>query len=275
MAHMYTQEQVAFLEENIRGRFIKDLTRLFNARFGLKCSYVQIKVACSYRGLVCGMDARFPPGHVPANKGKKGWCYGGKATQFKKGNRPPNYLPVGAEVPDPDDYIKVKIAEPNKWRHKHLLVWEAANGPLPPGHAVIFADRDNRNFSLDNLVKVTRAELLYLNRHGLIHENAELTKTAVNVASLATAAFGKLRSSRPVKEKPRKPARQNQPAPQKETPPAWRDIPGFPGYQFNRRGKVRTSSGYELSPQGRGYILSQAGQRIKVLFDELKALIPE
>lgn len=274
MAHFYTQEQVAFLKENIHGRFIRDLTRLFNARFQLKCSYEQIKAACANRGLVNGMDGRFPPGHIPANKGLKG-VGGWKPTQFKKGHRPANYLPVGAEVPDPDDYIKVKIGEPDKWRHKHLLIWEAANGPLPPGHAVIFADRDNRNFSLDNLVKVTRAELLYLNRHGLILEDAELTKTAVNVASLATAVFDKLRPARPPKEKARKTARQAQtePATKAERPPAWRDLPGFPGYQVNRRGKVRTTTGHELSPQGRGYILSRAGLRIKVLFAELEALV--
>ena len=36
---------------------------------------------------------------------------------------------------------------------------------------------------------------------------------------------------------------------------SWRDIPGFPGYQINRRGMVRKNTGYVLSRNGTGYNL--------------------
>ena len=42
---------------------------------------------------------------------------------------------------------------------------------------------------------------------------------------------------------------------------SWRDIPGFPGYQINRRGMVRKNTGYVLSRNGTGYNLWLDGRR--------------
>jgi hypothetical protein len=52
----------------------------------------------------------------------------------------------------------------------------------------------------------------------------------------------------------------------------WRDIPGWPGYQINRLGKVRTSGGYELHQHGMGYRLYRDGRRRTVLTYYLLAL---
>lgn len=81
-----------------------------------------------------------------------------------------------------DGYPAVKIAEPNVWKLKHVLVWEAANGPVPEGHAIIFLDQDHTNTNLENLALVSRAELLELNRRELITSNAELTTTGILIA---------------------------------------------------------------------------------------------
>lgn len=81
-----------------------------------------------------------------------------------------------------DGYPAVKIAEPNVWKLKHILVWEEANGPVPEGYAVIFLDRDHTNTKLENLALVTRAELLELNRRELIKTDAELSETGVLIA---------------------------------------------------------------------------------------------
>ena len=40
------------------------------------------------------------------------------------------------------------------------------------------------NFNLDNLILVSRAELLVMNRKGLFSEEPEITKTGANVAKL-------------------------------------------------------------------------------------------
>ncbi|MEN6487843.1 MAG: HNH endonuclease [Smithella sp.] len=65
------------------------------------------------------------------------------ATQFKKGNKPANWVPIGTERTNRDGYVEVKIADGrlNKnWKAKHIFIWETANGPVPKGHVVIFGD---------------------------------------------------------------------------------------------------------------------------------------
>jgi hypothetical protein len=74
-----------------------------------------------------------------------------KGRPFVKGQRPKHWRPVGSERKT-DRGIEVKINEPDKWRLKHLAVWEAANGPLPKGFRLAFRDGDRCNCSLDNLV---------------------------------------------------------------------------------------------------------------------------
>lgn len=110
---------------------------------------------------------------------------GGEGTQFKKGNKPHNYVPVGSERVNADGYVDIKIAEPNRWRGKHLIVWEQHNGrPVPKGHAVIFGDRNRRNFDPDNLVLVSRSQLATMNKMNLIRDDADLTRTGVILADI-------------------------------------------------------------------------------------------
>ena len=83
--------------------------------------------------------------------------------------------PVGSERLGKDGYLMVKVKEwPDKpctkdnWRFKHHIVWEQANGrPVPEGWAVLFADRDKRNFDPDNLVALPRKYIAQLNNDNL------------------------------------------------------------------------------------------------------------
>ena len=43
-------------------------------------------------------------------------------------------------------------------RRKHHLIWEKAYGPIPKGHLVIFADGNRDNFSLENLILISRSK---------------------------------------------------------------------------------------------------------------------
>lgn len=52
------------------------------------------------------------------------------------------------------------------------------------GYKVIFADRNKRNFDLDNLILVTDSEALIMNTNKLIYEDAELTKTGSLIAKV-------------------------------------------------------------------------------------------
>lgn len=113
-------------------------------------------------------------------KGIGGW----EPTQFKKGNRPANYMPVGSERINGDDYVDIKVADPNKWTGKHILIWEEHNGLVPEGHAILFGDGNRRNFDLDNLILVSRQQLAVLNKNRMIQNDADLTRTAILVVDV-------------------------------------------------------------------------------------------
>ena len=122
-------------------------------------------------GSVVGASNRFLPGHTPWNKGMKGLDFGGKETRFKPGCRvgraAENYKPIGYERTSRDGYLERKIHDglplQSRWRYVHLLVWEAARGPAPAGHVIVFKDGDKRHIALDNLECVSRQELLRRN----------------------------------------------------------------------------------------------------------------
>ena len=80
--------------------------------------------------------------------------------------------------------MEIKIADPRTWKGKHKIIWEAANGPVPPGHVLIFADGNKLNVTLENLLLITRRELAVMNKKGLIANKAELTKAGVTVAGI-------------------------------------------------------------------------------------------
>jgi hypothetical protein len=179
----YTPEEKQFIKRNTTGRSYAEVTELFNRRFGLSVTVGKIKGTIKRLGLCNGRDTRFRPGHIPANKCVKGE-HRSVATEFKKGNRPWNWRPVGTERANSDGYAEVKIAEPRTWRGKHLLIWEKANGPVPKGHAVIFADGDKTNLKIKNLLLVSRKELAVMNHLGLIQAFADGTKAGKIIADI-------------------------------------------------------------------------------------------
>jgi HNH endonuclease len=113
---------------------------------------------------------QFPKGHVPANKGVKGISYPGmEATQFKKGQMPYTWQPIGTLRINADGYLDRKVSDTRArgfsrrdWVPVHRLVWIEANGPVPEGHIVRFKDgmrtTDVEKITPDILECITRAE---------------------------------------------------------------------------------------------------------------------
>lgn len=121
-------------------------------------------------------SAQFKPGVPSWSKGTKrrvGVQEGCKATQFKKGclsgTAAANIQPIGAERISKDGYLERKIHDglpmQSRWRGVHLVEWEAVNGPLPKGHALVFRNGDKADIRLDNLELITRAELMARNTY--------------------------------------------------------------------------------------------------------------
>lgn len=182
--HKYTTKEIEYLRKISPGRSNKEITEKFNERFNLNINSKAIASTRKRYNIKSGLDGRFKKGSDPWNKGMKGLQIGGVETQFKKGQKPINYKPIGSERITKDGYVEIKIKDPNKWRTKHSIIWEKHNGKVPKGHVVIFGDGNPRNFDLDNLILVDRHQLLLLNQHKLIKDNTELTKTGVQIANV-------------------------------------------------------------------------------------------
>lgn len=181
--HKYSTEQKDFLRDHVSGRSYAELTELFNQEFGLGLNVGRISSAIKRYGLKNNRDGRFQKGNSAWNKGKKG-MHLNPSTEFKKGGVPANHRPVGSERINADGYIEVKIAEPKTWDLKQRIVWKQEHGSIPEGNVVIFADGNPLNCNLNNLLSVSRAELLILNRQGLIKQDPDVTRAGVQVAKL-------------------------------------------------------------------------------------------
>lgn len=131
-----------------------------------------------------GARNRFPKGHVPANKGVRGVHYS-PATEFKAGQRPHNYAPIGSLRVHSSGYLQRKVTEtgypPDDWKMVHRLVWEEAHGPIPDGYSVAFKHGRRtavlEEITVDALELVSRRELMARNTvHTMPPELARLAQ---------------------------------------------------------------------------------------------------
>lgn len=100
------------------------------------------------KGGKLGQITQFVPGQKPWNKGTH-YVAGGRSaeTRFKPGRKPEeslNYVPIGSVRISKDGYLERKVSDDQslyparRWKFVHRLVWEAAHGPIPPGHVIVF-----------------------------------------------------------------------------------------------------------------------------------------
>lgn len=186
--HKWTEEQYQYLADNVKGTSYKALTEMFNAEYGTNLNVSKINAALGRRKLTNGISGHFKKGHKPFNKGIKGWQAGGNSrnTQFKKGRVSENYKPVGSErVDNKDGYTYIKVADPKTWELKHRHIWLQSGRKIPEGHALLFADGDRTNITLDNLMLVSREQLAVLNKGGLLQKDKSLNEVAINIANLS------------------------------------------------------------------------------------------
>ncbi len=185
---IFPQPIVDYIKANHKGIGPKDMADVLNTEFGTDYTKEQVKSYYHNHGLSSGLTGRFEKGHEPANKGKKIEHVhpNSAATQFKKGGTPFNKLPIGTVLEKADGYLWRKIGEGARdWRQEHILVWEAANGPLPDGGMLTFLDGDHHNVKLENLRLIDNDINLELNRRALRTSDAELNETAILIATLS------------------------------------------------------------------------------------------
>lgn len=186
---LFTEEQEKFIKDNVKGTYDKDMANMVNEKFGTSYTVSQIKSLKARRKWKSGTPTKFTKGRKPWNKGLKGLNLGGEAGWFKKGQVPDNYKPVGSErVDSKDGYIVVKVQDDGewheRWRHKHVVVWEKHNGKVPDNHVIVMLDGDRTNCDIENLMMISRRTLSYLNRDIGLTNDAEENKTRIKLAEL-------------------------------------------------------------------------------------------
>lgn len=208
----YTPEQLQFIRDNTTGHTRAELVNLFNRHFGLRVSKDSMKSILKYYNMTHGIitqqyhhyttdEKQF----IRDNLADHSYAeiiklfyqrYGLKLCEKQivkattKDERQklkyPRTHKIGTEIKE-HGYTFVKIAEPDVWERKHILVWKKANGPVPKDKVVTFADGNKSNFDLDNLILITRKELGMMCSFGLIYNNKELTKIGKIIADIKIA----------------------------------------------------------------------------------------
>jgi hypothetical protein len=118
--------------------------------------------------------AQFRKGSAPWNKGvpgSTGHHPNSRRTQFQpgvmSGAAQYNYRPIGSLRISKDGYLERKVTDDHptparRWVGVHRLVWEAAHGPIPRGHIVVFKagarTTDEALITPDRLELISRQE---------------------------------------------------------------------------------------------------------------------
>lgn len=197
----FTREEVATIRarypdtstEQLARELSRPLEAIYRKAFALGLSksqaYLESPAACRLRrGDNVGAEHRFPPGHVPANKGTRrpGWAAGRmQETQFKKGqwprNKDPGFYVLGALRTNFDGYIEMRTSFDKGslgWTALHRILWEDANGPIKKGERLTFKDGDKLNVCLENLAPISAVELMARNT---IHRYPPPLKQAIRL----------------------------------------------------------------------------------------------
>lgn len=194
--HLLTDEQEQFLRDKYPDHSQIELTKLCNDHFGLSLTEQQISTFLNNHGILSGRTGCFEKGDLPWNTGTKGATSANK-TSFEKGHAPANRKPMWDErICTKNGHILMKVPEknpytnaPTRYKAKHVYVYEQVHGPIPKGCVVFFLDGDNLNCDPENLIAVSRAELLNLNRLGYKDAPAELKPSLLLMSKLQVATW--------------------------------------------------------------------------------------
>lgn len=190
----YTDAHLKFLRENYPVMNLKRLTAAFNARFGVEQTVCGIKGTLRRYSITSGRTGCFEKGCMVWNTGTKGLT-SANVTSFAKGNVPANRKPLGTERYSKEGYIEINVSgehpytgAPTRYRCKHVVLYEKGCGKVPRGMVVAFRDGDKTNCVPENLIIISRSELLGLNRHNYRETPDELKASVLALVKLEVKA---------------------------------------------------------------------------------------
>ena len=193
---IFNARQIAFIQHEYLTMAVVELTAALNKKFRAAFRVQQVKSFVHNHKINCGRTGRFEKGNVPFTAGTKGFVKPNSGN-FKKGSEPANINPMYSErICARDGCMLIKVPEANpytgaksRYKHKHVWLWEQEHGPAPDGHVITFIDADKLNVVIENLMLVTRGELLYLNRHGYNETPPDHRPTVLAMARLECRRF--------------------------------------------------------------------------------------
>lgn len=184
MSRKLSPKMINWLEENVPGRPWKETFRMFKQEFpDFPWTLDNMKMACYKHGIRNGINAQFKKGNEAWNKGMKGLRFpGSEKGWFKKGQKSLNEKPLGSEYKC-DGYTMVKVKTTGtryeRWKLKHVLIWEKYNGPVPKDSVVTFLDGNRDNFDINNLACVRKGVNSVLNTKKLRSQNKDIFEARV------------------------------------------------------------------------------------------------
>lgn len=199
----YPEGMEDYIRSIAEGKGSSEIAELVSAHFGIEFTARQCAAYKKNHDIASGVDCRYRKGHEPANKGKpmsKEQYEKCKATMYKPGNVPANYMEVGEYSHTSDGYQIRKVKEKgNQWERfefVHRIVWEEYNGPIPEGKKVSFLDGNRDNCSIENLILLDKEEHLEMNRKGLRFSDPERTRAGALIAKARVTVKHKKRSKK-------------------------------------------------------------------------------
>lgn len=161
----YTQEQIAWIGENVCNFTFAELAKEFNRIYGTHSTQGAVTQIALKKG---------------ALRGENRFAHNVKA--------------IGEEVTKHGNIVYVKIKDiggkTDMWRPKKDVIYQEHFGAIPEGYTVIHLDKNKSNFDIDNLYAVDKKVLATMNLNRWYGESREINITGIKVIEIERALKG-------------------------------------------------------------------------------------
>lgn len=196
---MWSEEEIQYCRDHCSEYSYQEMADAITKLFGKPTTFGHIKGLYARNHLGNGRDCRFLKGQPAHNKGKTWDEYmpkeaqaKAKCGQFKKGNKPYNWSPIGNISVRTDTrgnkyhFIKVqdKHGCKNYMLYSRYVYEKAHNVKLKDDEHILHLDGNSLNDDIDNLMVVSMGEKCILNGVYYCIDDAELRKSIIYMARI-------------------------------------------------------------------------------------------
>lgn len=169
----WTEDKIEFLKKVAPNTLTEKIKEELNAKYNAELTLSAVRSAMKKFNVKNGLSTRDKSG----------------VKKMRKLNvRKPSSIPIGAiRYRSAYKVLMIKTEKENgeiKWEQYHRYIWKKHHGEIPEDHVIIFADGNIENVKIENLLCITKSELMKLTLNDMIDKNAELTRTNLNIIKL-------------------------------------------------------------------------------------------